>query len=184
MAFVSNCFALFSRHTHTQTHKIPLPPQSLFVTCASVLCRSREFDQYAHLHILHTVMFTIEMHINRNFYSRTFKHSWMNLAKRKADKCFRARFQLQKATYELIEWENSMLRHLNVSRTKQWLWVVNLFAVVVVFCEKNTERERESEIYTQRLNIYFGGRDQGIRLAKWSHLRCVDDSNRAGGRER
>lgn len=147
MAFVSNCFALFSRHTHThtKTHKIPLPPQSLFVTCASVLCRSREFDQYAHLHILHTVMFTIEMHINRNFYSRTFKHSWMNLAKRKADKCFRARFQLQKATYELIEWEreNSMLRHLNVSRTKQWLWVVNLFAVVVVCCEKKTQGERE-----------------------------------------
>lgn len=50
--------------------------------------------------------------------------------------------------------------------------------------KKHRERERESEIYTQRLNIYFGGRDQGIRLAKWSHLRCVDDSNRAGGRER
>lgn len=48
----------------------------------------------------------------------------------------------------------------NVSPTKQWLWVVNLY-VVVVLCTS----EKKS-----RLNIYIGGGDQKIRFTKWLHL--------------
>lgn len=120
-----------------------------------------------------------EMHINRNFcfafvhVVRTYIHEWKLVATTQEKK--NTNSKKKRETEPLSKWvpfrfQGINVKTLNVSCTKQWLWVVNLFAVAVVGCCCCCCLLQKYIYICTRLNIYLCDRNKGIRHAKWSHL--------------